>query len=232
MLSNAYKLCFWMVAYLLFDSELYDAIKAECDSVMNAIAINSPTTVESGNPDLTGLEARLEKDCPRLMSFYHEILRLTTSSTSIRTVKSPISLTGGTHILPPAAKVLLPLRQLHFDKSVFGPNADDFDPDRFLRDPKLSTSPSFRPFGGGSTYCPGRYVARYEVLSFIALILTRLDVRLSQGKDGGSGSGSKTSRGREKRERPGFPRLDSKKPTLGMMMPLAGDDVRVEVRKP
>ena len=68
------------------------------------------------------------------MALYNEFLRLTTASASIRTVKSATA--PGEVILRVGGKVLLPFRQLHFNKEIFGDNADDFDPERFLRDEK------------------------------------------------------------------------------------------------
>lgn len=185
------------MAYLLFDPSLYNTIKAEIDRAVSQGA--------------SGLEARLD-ECPRLISIYYEVLRLTSSSASIRTVEAPTPL--GRYVLPSNTKVLLPFRQLHFNEDAFGGNTHEFDPERFLRDPSLSKSPSFRPFGGGSTYCPGRHVARREVLVFIAFAMSRFELRLDLENDAV------------------FPKLDTKKPSLGMMMPVAGQDVRVRVSKP
>lgn len=195
-LSNAYKLCFWALAYILFNPSVYKAIQEEVDMAMS-----------DGMPDLV---SRLEQS-PHLMSLYHEVLRLTTASASIRTVESATPL--GRYVLRPGAKVLLPFRQLHFNEDVFGVNAAGFDSERFLRDESLSKSSSFRPFGGGSTYCPGRYVARWEVLTFIALAMSRFHLSLQDANQAV------------------FPQLDTKKPSLGIMMPLAGQDVRMSVKK-
>lgn len=185
------------MAYLLFNPSLHAEIQAEIRSAIGG-----------GEP---GLESRLEQ-CPRLIALYNEVLRLTTASASIRTVESATPL--GEFTLRAGGKVLLPFRQLHFNKEVFGDNADEFDPERFLKDGSLSRSPSFRPFGGGSTYCPGRYVAKREVLVFIALALCRFDsISLASN------------------EETEFPKLDTKKPSLGIMMPIAGDDVQVLVRR-
>ena len=159
---------------------------------------------------LPGLETRLEK-CPRLAALYGEVLRLTASSASIRTVESDTPLRN---VVPSAGgKVLMPFRQLHFNKDVFGSNADEFDSERFLRDKSLGKSSSFRPFGGGATYCPGRYVAKREVMVFIALAMSQFDIRLAE------------------KERSKFPKLDTRTPSLGVMMPMTGEDVQVVVRK-
>ena len=184
------------MAYLVFDPKLYAAIKLEIRMA-----------VRDGSP---GLETRLE-ECPQLVALYNEVLRLTTASASIRTVESATPL--GNVTLRAGGKVLLPFRQLHFNSEVFGANVHNFDPERFLRDKNLSKSPSFRPFGGGSTYCPGRYVARREVLVFIALAMYRFDIKLA-GMEGLA-----------------FPKLDTKKPSLGIMMPRAGEDVQVIIER-
>ena len=111
---------------------------------------------------------------------------------------------------------MMPYRQLHFDESVFGLNPESFDPARFLRAKDLSKSPSYKPFGGGSTLCSGRFIARYEVIAFVALLINRFDLRLVEEGEGAP---------------PMFPRFNRTKPGLGIMEPKDGDDLAVEVRE-
>ncbi|KAI4218530.1 MAG: hypothetical protein L6R36_008905 [Xanthoria steineri] len=113
--GNAYKLCFWYMAYLVNDAELLRAVRAEVDPAISQ--------------GLLGLEGRLE-ECPRLVAVYHEVLRCHTASASVRSVAAPTDL--GDVTLDAGAKVLLPYRQLHFDASVFGPHVEEFRADRFL----------------------------------------------------------------------------------------------------
>lgn len=105
----------------------------------------------------------------------------------------------------------MPYRQLHFDEAVFGPQVREFRPERFL-DKDIARSPSFKPFGGGITYCSGRFIAKREVLAFVAVVLHRYDIEL---KD------SSTV----------LPRLDDKKPTLGVIGPVKGDETIVLVKQ-
>ena len=105
-----------------------------------------------------------------------------------------------------------PFRQLHFDEGIFGADAQRFVPERFIRDEGLVRSKGFRPFGGGTTHCPGRFVAKQEVFMFVAVVLHRFEVRLAPGEQA-------------------FPVLERKKPSLGVMDPVEGDDVVVEVRE-
>ena len=111
---------------------------------------------------------------------------------------------------------MMPYRQLHFDQAVFGPNPDSFDPSRFLRSKDLNKNPSYKPFGGGSTLCSGRFIAKYEVIAFVALVINRFDMSLVGG---------------EKGEEQQFPRFNRTKPGLGIMEPKDGDDLIIDVRE-
>lgn len=104
---------------------------------------------------------------------------------------------------------------MHHDEEFFGSDAGEFDADRFLKNKGLAISKSYKPFGGGSTMCPGRFVARSEIYIFIALVLHRFDVRLAPAEGGGEQA---------------FPVLDRKKPSLGVMGPVKGHDVLVSVK--
>lgn len=91
--GNAYKLCFWILAYTLHDESLLTSIRDEIVPVVNE--------------GLTGLESRLER-CALLDSVYNETLRLTVLSSSVCTVLSIIEV-GGKQ-LRSGTKVLIPYR--------------------------------------------------------------------------------------------------------------------------
>ena len=148
--------------------------------------------------------------CPRLNAFFDEVMRMTNSSSSVRSVVSDTVI--GDSVLRAGTKVLIPYRQLHFNEDVFGENATKLDPERFLRRNNLKRSLSYRPFGGGSTYCPGRFIARQEVVAFVGIVLNRFRVTLVT--------------------KSGVPPLEEMKPCLGIMGPTQGSDliVRVEQR--
>lgn len=193
--ANTYKLCFWLFAYLLHDTSLLESIREETSQ-----------TFSGNDVDLN----RLTKGCPRLEALLNEILRFTVSSQSTRRVDSPTVIGGKT--LQPGAFVFIPYRQLHFNEDVFGKDASTFVADRFLKHPELSRHPSFRPFGGGTTYCPGRFIARQEVYIFVALMLHNYDVELAT-----------TSQQ--------FPRVNDRNPALGAVGPIPGDDLRMRIKR-
>lgn len=107
----------------------------------------------------------------------------------------------------------MPFRQLHFNANAFGQDVNAFNPERFL-DRDLLKSASWRPYGGGATLCPGRFLARREVYMFVATVMRRFEMEMLND-DG-------------KRK---FPRLDLGTPVNGMMGPKAGDDVVVRIRR-
>jgi cytochrome P450 len=98
------------------------------------------------------------------------------------------------------------------DEKVFGPDVDVFRIERFLEKPSLAKDSSFRPFGGGLNYCPGRFLAKKEVLTVVGLLFSKHDICLQE-----SGQA--------------FPQMATKKPGLGIAGPAANQNVLVRVRK-
>ena len=193
-----------MLAYLLQDSSLLGSIREE---VLPGVA--------NGTPDIH----HLMDHCPRLEAVFHEVLRLTASSASFRHVQKPTVIAGMT--LRRDTKLIIPYRQLHYNEDVYGSNVCQFDPERFFKDRELSRSSSYRPFGGGSTYCPGRFIARQEVVTFIGLVLGRFDIQMASRNSVG---------GKHEPEIQLFPQLEEAKPCLGVMGPAKGGDLIVRVR--
>lgn len=202
--GNAYKLCFWILSYAIHDPKLLNTIRKELSAAFRGKDINLDYLFEH---------------CPYLDAVYNEVLRITASSSSVRTVVTPVDINGKT--LSPGRLVLVPSRQLHFNEEVFGIDVLQFRPERFLEDKSLSRNMSFKPFGGGRTLCPGRFLARREVITFIALVLQRFELSLTDFEQ--------TINVKEE-DRLQFPKIDERKPCLGIMGPIKGDDIRVYVR--
>ena len=210
--GNAYKLCFWILAYVFHDDDLLGRLLAEVSPAVHG---------QEEEVDIN----HLLNNCPLLDAVYNETLRITASSSSVRTVISPTAL--GNKSLSPGNVVLIPCRQLHFNPQAFGPDVFRFRPQRFLERKALQRDPYFRPFGGGTTYCPGRFLARREVFAFITLALCRFEVCLS--------SSPPPSPQRERNEAKAvrlpvrFPKMEEMKPCLGIMGPARGEDVLLDI---
>lgn len=198
--ANAYRSAFWTLAFILQDQSLITALRAEIDPVF---------AQGTGN-----LGPRIE-NCPLLESVYLESLRLSSSSATIRNIQHTTYMGDAT--LRKGRNVLVPYCLLHRDESVWGESPNKFNPERFLKKGHLKQSPSFKPFGGGATYCPGRFLARREVMTFVGVFLHRFDVTLAPGH-GAFGT------------KPSLPRMDVRTLAVSLMSPVAGDDLLVDVR--
>lgn len=160
--TNTWRACFWLCAYVLHDPELLNAIRAETAPYVERIS------------SLSDLHSNLAR-CKLFSSTYHEVLRLVDSPISLRTLSKPaVSAMGES--LPAGARLMIMHRQLMKDVDAWGENADQFDPRRFLGHEDLLKCKSYTPFGGGSMLCPGRFMARGEVMVFVALLIHRFDV--------------------------------------------------------
>lgn len=117
----------------------------------------------------------------------------------------------------PGSTIMVPIRELHSNAEIFGPNINQFDADRFLGN-KLDKSPYFMPFGGGVTYCPGRFLAKRLSLSFVATMLERFEILIVDKN--GVGKGSQALRA---------PDMDYVTPNMGIMKPVKGQETYINL---
>lgn len=188
---------FWVLSYMLYDQDLFSRVKEETESAW-----------QSGNLDIKHLCA----NSPLLNSILHETLRLNNGAGALRSVTEETVIGG--KVLQPGNSIMIPFKQLHTNRGVWGSTVDHFDPQRFLNNKNLSRHASYRPFGGGASYCPGRTMAKEQVLGFITVLLHRFDFQLA---DSG-------------RKQAPFPRLNTVTPSLGVSGPVRGDDVTLIFR--
>lgn len=97
------------------------------------------------------------------------------------------------------------------DRKIFGRDAPNFRPERFLENKSLHRKKGYAPFGGGYTYCPGRLFAQREIYMFVAQTLWNFDIELVP-RHGGSR----------------IPQVDKRTPSAAAMGP--DEDVFVMLR--
>lgn len=188
--ANAYKLAFWVISYMLFDKVLHDFIRFETKPAVQ-----------------DGLDMNLLSDhCPHLRAVYHEALRCKKRDLAFRKVERDTKMGG--KLLRAGNFAIVPVCQLHDNEEIFGRDALKFCPDRFLNQLGLVNSSSYKPYGGGKTYCPGRFFAMQEIFGFVALLIHRFDIQLAM-------------------PRQKFPIPDERMLTLGVSRPVPGSDIWV-----
>ncbi|KAI4108716.1 MAG: hypothetical protein L6R37_000880 [Teloschistes peruensis] len=140
--------------------------------------------------------SKLKPHCPLLLATYKETLRLQTHNTNTRWVKTTTSLPSLPSLTPSPPSPLtshyllirdsiiqMPGYPVHTHLSVWGTDAQTFNPARFLNNIKGEKkkkeekypSSSFRSFGGGATLCPGRHFATAEICAVVAMVVVSPD---------------------------------------------------------
>ncbi|KUI59524.1 Cholesterol 7-alpha-monooxygenase [Cytospora mali] len=194
--SNEYNGTFWLMAHLLHDEALLKQVEQETEAAWQSGKLNIK---------------HLTENCPILDATFNEVLRHKNAAGAMRRVAEKTRI--GNKELQPGSIAYIPFHQIHTNEGVWGDNSLVFDHTRFLKRKSLARNASFRPFGGGATYCPGRTLAKQEVFSAIAIILHRFDVRLAE-----------VGHGKQQ-----FPILNVKTPSLGLNGPIKGMDVIAEM---
>ncbi|RIB21093.1 cytochrome P450 [Gigaspora rosea] len=87
------------------------------------------------------------------------------------------------YVVPKNTPLMIAIYAIHHDPSIWGDDAEDFNPSRWL-DPKIKskvTNNNFIPFGAGPTSCLGLKMAHLELRSILAVVIRNLEFRLVEG---------------------------------------------------
>ncbi|CAK7230175.1 hypothetical protein SBRCBS47491_007496 [Sporothrix bragantina] len=164
-------------------------IQEELDSVFGQGLSNlsrSEKTARLEQLDYTTVYPRLA----RSLAFMYETLRLYPAvlhlSRSVRTTDGPQTVTAHekTHNLVGPYNVFINNRGLQTDRSVWGKDADDFRPERWIvvddkGNESVMTPPrgSFSPWSGGPRVCPGMKMSQVEFVVVMSTLLWRCQVK-------------------------------------------------------
>ena len=134
----------------------------------------------------SGLESRLPymsavfKECFRLSpTFQHPAPRVTPSDASNPQYPTIIAGTA----IPPGYAVSASVLSLHRSKKVWGPDADDFIPERWFNEKTRQNERLLMHFGSGHRACIGRNQSLIMLWKAMVEVLRRFDVVLASDKD-------------------------------------------------
>ena len=120
------------------------------------------------------------RDCATLMSTWNEVMRVASRGASARMVMEDTDLLGKWQ-LKKGGVVLIPTAVMHADEKTWGDTA--FDARRWMQGKtKRLPAACYRPFGGGSTICPGRHFGAMEVLLVTAFVVLGYDILPVHGR--------------------------------------------------
>ncbi|KAF2836261.1 putative benzoate 4-monooxygenase [Patellaria atrata CBS 101060] len=116
------------------------------------------------------------KNLPYLDAVIKETMRIhSTSSLGLPRVVPPgqgIHLCG--HYFPRSTVLSVPAYTIHHSKQIWGPDADDFNPDRWFEATQKQKD-AFIPFSYGPRACVGRNVAEMELALIVATVFRRYE---------------------------------------------------------
>ena len=174
-LGNTIPGVFWSLLYILRDAKALDAIKEEITTHLPAVPLDT-----ENNDSLTEQWTLEQLDsCVYLESAVNEAIRLAGAPFMTRKCfrETKIVLQDGrTLVVKPSETLACFAGASHFDANMF-PEPTKFVFDRFLNK-KAETVPGFMPFGGGKSICPGRFFAKYEIKTSVAMLLQYMEYKL------------------------------------------------------
>jgi len=184
-ISNSAPTTMWTIIEVIKDPALLDAIREE-------VATTYVTDPETGSHTIS-----VEKvaSLPLLQSVFTEVLRLRVNFHLVRNVNQPITMDGVK--LKKGALLMAPSKLAHYDEATWassGHPATEFWAERHIkyetdkdetgntvrrRKFALAARPDqYFPFGGGHPICPGRYLAKQEILTATALLVSKFEFQV------------------------------------------------------
>ena len=169
MLSSGAVTTFWLLYHILSNKNLTTSIREELNLVTDSTTTDHVRVVNLG---------AIKDSCPTLVAVLNETLRYHSTVINIKQVQHDTTL-DDQYLLKKNGIVMIPGQSVHHNKDIWGPSADTFDHDRFLGSnskKNLSSTSSFRPFGAGTTMCPGRHFSTNVILSLAVIVLLEYNV--------------------------------------------------------
>lgn len=174
--GNTAPVVFWYLFEALKDSDLLDQMMLEVHLCVS----------EHADINIKDLGEQ-----PLLQSVYAEVLRLRVSILVSRVVECPQIIFEG-YTLQRGEYVLLPTDAMHFNEKAWARAGrpvntplGEFDAERFLVSGKSCTKFNqdglaglWVPFGGGDRMCPGRHLAKLEMLTTFAYLFSNYDIEI------------------------------------------------------
>ena len=157
-LLNAIPAAFYMLSYIYADANLLHDIRAELENACEGNVLRA---------------ARL-RECALLTSTWNEVMRVVSRGVSARMVMEDTML-AGRWLLVKGCVVMIPTAVMHADANAWGDTG--FDARRWMQGKAgRQQAASYRPFGGGSTICPGRHFGSMEVFLLVAVLVLGYDI--------------------------------------------------------
>ncbi|KAK5054410.1 hypothetical protein LTR84_001300 [Exophiala bonariae] len=155
--------------YICSRPDVYKRLQREIDDYYDSMGLSNPITYQQ-TQQLPYLVAVCKEAMRLLPSIVYQLLRYAPEGLSVEDKHIPTGTPIG----------ISPISQ-NRDRKVFGPDADEFRPERWFEDEsktRLMDSINMTFGGNGPRMCVGRNIALVEIHKFVAQLLRNFDVGL------------------------------------------------------
>ncbi|KAJ5703958.1 hypothetical protein N7493_011096 [Penicillium malachiteum] len=172
-LSNTVPTSFWVIFDIFSRPKLLEEIREEI--WQNAVSINSEGL---HTVDLADVQAK----CPLLLAAYQETLRVRSNAAQFRVIFEDTMLDGSC-LVKKGSILVMPAAVINRNESIWGSDADTFDPQHILATGgKQSKASGFMSFGAAPHMCAGRHFATGEILALLSMLILQFDISPVGGK--------------------------------------------------
>lgn len=168
--SETVRVCIeWLVLISASHQDAQRRIQAEIDDVIGSDRL--PVWLD-------------HKTMPYTEAFIMEMMRWRTivPLNLLRYTLADTELNG--FFIPKHTAILSNMWAIHHDPKFWGPDADEFRPERFLTDggKEVKRMEQYIPFSIGKRACPGEPLAKIEIFLYFVAILQKFNIRMPAGK--------------------------------------------------
>jgi cytochrome P450 len=166
---------FWTIYEIFSRPKLLDDIRQEIFS----------KAVQKSEDGFVLDVAALKTECHILLSTFQETQRTRHAPPASRVIVED-TLLDGQYLLKRGNHLQIPVQPIHKSPKIWGPQANVFDPYRFMPagagETKAKIMPSnFLPWGAAPYICPARQFVAAEILVITALLALRVDLTPARG---------------------------------------------------
>lgn len=152
-LGNAVPTCFWVLSNIYARPELLARIREETSqAILCAVTTDSETKEQLRTKTIS--VSKVKQHCPILGSTYRETLRQIANLASVRLVMNTHTIGSpglGPYLLKKGSMIQIASGVIHASEAVWGADAAEFNPERFMRDKPTSSEAETIPEQSTST---------------------------------------------------------------------------------
>ncbi|KAJ5368173.1 uncharacterized protein N7496_007933 [Penicillium cataractarum] len=170
-LSNTVPACFWVIFDIFSRPDLLKELREQIQRTSLSVDCDGVHTVDM---------AAVQDNCPLLLASFQETLRVRSNSAQLRVVHTETVL-DESWLINAGSVLVIPASLINKSESVWGPNANEFDPHRFITEAPKSKASAFMSFGISPNMCAGRHLATSEIIALTAMLILQFDICPPEG---------------------------------------------------